>query len=44
MEHAPAQVFVVHGEMEAADVLRERIAHELRWRATVPEHGSTCTV
>ncbi|NMM80516.1 MBL fold metallo-hydrolase [Acidovorax sp. SRB_14] len=41
MAHAPEQVFVVHGEMGAADMLRERIAHELRWRASVPEHGST---
>ena len=44
MEHAPEQVYVVHGEMQAADMLRERIAHELRWRAAVPEHGSTATV
>lgn len=41
MAHAPEQVFVVHGEMGAADMLRQRIAHELRWRASVPEHGST---
>ena len=44
MEHAPEQVLVVHGEMEAADILRQRIAHELRWHASVPEHGSTCTL
>jgi len=44
MEHAPQQVYVVHGEMQAADMLRERIAHELRWSASVPEHGSTVTV
>ena len=42
MEHAPEQVYVVHGEMEAADILRQRIAHELRWNASVPDHGSTC--
>ncbi len=41
MEHAPEQVFVVHGEMGAADHLRQRIAHELRWSAQVPEHGSS---
>lgn len=41
MGHAPDQVFVVHGEMSAADHLRQRIAHELRWQASVPEHGST---
>ncbi|MFZ5485499.1 MAG: MBL fold metallo-hydrolase RNA specificity domain-containing protein [Pseudomonadota bacterium] len=42
MEHAPQQVYVVHGEPRAADALRERIAHELRWRASVPEHNSIC--
>ncbi|MFN7855858.1 MAG: MBL fold metallo-hydrolase [Acidovorax sp.] len=41
MGHAPDQVFVVHGEMSAADHLRQRIAHELHWRVSVPEHGST---
>ena len=41
MKHAPSQVYVVHGEPEASDVLRQRIEHELKWRAVVPEHGST---
>ena len=41
MPHAPSQVYMVHGEMGAADTLRGRIAHELGWNATVPEHGST---
>ena len=41
MGHAPDRVYVVHGEMSAADMLRQRIEHELRWRASVPEHGST---
>lgn len=41
MGHAPDRVYVVHGEMGAADMLRQRIEHELRWRATVPEHGSS---
>ena len=41
MERAPEQVYVVHGEMQAADILRQRIAHELHWQASVPEHGST---
>jgi metallo-beta-lactamase family protein len=31
-------VFVTHGEPEAADALRSRIAHELKWNVTVPEH------
>ena len=41
MKHAPDQVYVVHGELEASDMLRQRIEHELKWRAVVPEHGST---
>ena len=44
MGHAPQQVFVVHGEMGAADRLRERITHELRWHALVPEHGAVHTL
>ena len=40
LPHPPGQVYVVHGELAAADRLRERIEHELRWRAMVPEHGS----
>lgn len=41
MPHAPKQVYVVHGEIGAADTLRQRIEHELRWHASVPEHAST---
>jgi len=41
MKHAPDQVYVVHGEAEASDALRQRIERELKWRAVVPEHGST---
>ena len=41
---APGRVCVVHGELAAADVLRERIAHTLRWSAQVPEHGDTLTL
>lgn len=41
MKHQPDQVYVVHGEAEASDALRQRIAHTLGWRALVPEHGST---
>jgi metallo-beta-lactamase family protein len=37
----PDQVYVVHGDLAAADSLRGRIEHELHWRAMVPEHGST---
>ncbi len=41
MPEAPDQVYVVHGELAAADELRKRIKHELGWRAIVPEHGSS---
>jgi metallo-beta-lactamase family protein len=36
----PGQVYVVHGEIGASDALRQRIEHQLHWRARVPEHGS----
>jgi metallo-beta-lactamase family protein len=38
MPQPPRRVFVTHGEPEAADALRARIAHELNWNVTVPEH------
>jgi metallo-beta-lactamase family protein len=41
MRGAPDQVYVVHGDLAASDALRQRIEHELKWRAMVPEHGST---
>ena len=44
LRKAPQQVYVVHGEPEAADRLRHRIAEELGWRARVPEHGETVEV
>lgn len=34
----PARTFVVHGEREASDALRSRIAAELGWTVSVPEH------
>lgn len=40
MPSAPDQVYVVHGERPASDMLRERIEHDIKWRAVVPEHGS----
>ena len=42
--HAPHRVFVTHGDPGASDALRQRIEHELGWRALVPEHGSTWAV
>jgi metallo-beta-lactamase family protein len=41
MPQAPRAVFVTHGEPAASDALRQRIERELRWRAVVPEHGSS---
>ena len=40
MPQPPNQVYVVHGDAGPSDELRKRIAHELGWRALVPEHGS----
>jgi metallo-beta-lactamase family protein len=41
IKNPPDQVYVVHGEPEASDALRQRIAHDINYRAVVPEHGST---
>ena len=35
---APSQVYLCHGEPEAADALRQRIEEQLGWPARVPEH------
>ena len=40
----PHRAFVVHGDQEASDALRQRIERELRWHAVVPEHGSSWAV
>jgi metallo-beta-lactamase family protein len=37
--HAPTETFVTHGELLAADSLRQHLEHKLGWNATVPEHG-----
>ena len=37
----PAQVFIVHGEPEAAHALSARMAKELRWQATIAAPGVT---
>lgn len=37
---APSQIYIVHGEMAAADALRQRLERELHMRAVVPEHDS----
>jgi metallo-beta-lactamase family protein len=36
--NAPRLTFVTHGEPEAADALRRRIAEELGWECRVPEY------
>ncbi|KCV26275.1 hypothetical protein L489_2505, partial [Bordetella bronchiseptica 00-P-2730] len=33
---APRRVFIVHGEPQASQALRERIQRELNWQAIVP--------
>lgn len=37
----PSQVFVTHGEPEAADTLRLRITEKLGWKARVPDYRET---
>jgi len=44
MPSPPDQVYVVHGDLPAADAMRTRIERTLHWRALVPEHGSTWPV
>ncbi len=35
----PRKTFVVHGEPDASDTLRQRIQEQLGWDCVVPEHG-----
>jgi metallo-beta-lactamase family protein len=37
-ERPPGRIFLTHGEPDAADALRIRIAESLRWTAEVPEY------
>lgn len=37
-DHEPRRVFIVHGELEAAEHLRVRIRDELGWNCTVPQY------
>jgi metallo-beta-lactamase family protein len=37
-ESPPKRTFVTHGEPDAAEALRRRIEHELRWPCLVPEY------
>jgi metallo-beta-lactamase family protein len=43
-ERPPRQTFVVHGEPEASDALRQRIARELGWPVRVPPQGGRFVV
>jgi metallo-beta-lactamase family protein len=36
---APKRLFIVHGEPDASEGLRERVQRELNWLATVPLQG-----
>lgn len=40
-EAAPKKVFIVHGEAEASEALRERIQRELGWQSCVPLQNQT---
>ena len=37
IKNTPENVFIVHGEAHAADVLRVKIKDEFGWEVTVPE-------
>ncbi len=41
---APRQVYLCHGEAEAADALRQRIEEKLGWPTRVPEHMETVEI
>lgn len=41
IRRAPSQVYLCHGEPDAADRLRHRIQEQLGWPARVPEHMET---
>ena len=38
---APRRTFIVHGEPDGADALRQRIEHELGWPVTMPEYRAS---
>jgi metallo-beta-lactamase family protein len=41
---APRRVFIVHGEPDASEALRERIQRDLGWAATVPRQDQVFTL
>jgi metallo-beta-lactamase family protein len=40
----PTQTWVVHGEPDAADTLRQRVQQELGWKVRVPQHGEVASL
>lgn len=38
-EQPPLRTFIVHGEPDASDTLRQRIEEKLGWNVHIPEHG-----
>jgi metallo-beta-lactamase family protein len=44
LKKAPRHVYLTHGEPAAADALRWRIEHELRWQVSVPMMGDQVTL
>ncbi len=44
LKKAPRHVYLTHGEPDAADALRWRIEHELRWQVSVPMMGEQVTL
>ncbi len=44
LKKAPRHVYLTHGEPAAADALRWRIEHELRWPVSVPMMGDQVTL
>jgi len=44
LPQAPEHTYVVHGDAEAADILRTHIADALGWTAQVPAHGSSVEI
>jgi metallo-beta-lactamase family protein len=40
----PRRVFIVHGEPDASEAMRERIERELGWPATAPRLGQQCSL
>jgi metallo-beta-lactamase family protein len=44
LESPPRQLFVVHGETNAAAHFCDHVQNKLGWKASVPKHGDTVTL